>query len=391
MDVFLILLALVGHLFLWAGMFNRMHSTALPLAIGRLAELSIVACTLLVMGWYARFFWIRGGAITDLQTLRPLGVLGVSYLVVCWIAAVVSLAARGHRQVFHRPPAVLRSHRSRMVNLLRSPEGPNSEDHEHHFLVHLPGNQILHLDVAERTLQIDRLEPALDRLSIVHLSDLHFTGKVGKGYFSEVVDLSNQFEADLVAITGDLVDNADCIDWIPDTLGRLESRYGTYFVLGNHDLRVDLRRLRGTLADAGLIDLGGRWIEIEINYERVILAGNELPWIPPAADLEHAPKRSPGGGPLRIVLAHSPDQLDWARAYDVDLMLAGHLHGGQIRFPILGPLLSPSRQGIKYASGVFHDPPTVMHVSRGVSGELPFRLNCPPEMARLELHAAVGD
>jgi hypothetical protein len=391
MDVLLILLALVGHLFLWAGMFNRMHSTALPLALGRAAELAAAACTVVILGWYAWYFRRHGAAISDADTLRMMGLGGGSYLVFCWIAAAVSLVAWGRRHAFHRPPAALRSHRSRLLNLLRTPEHSNSEDHEHHFLVHLPGNEILHLDVAERTLEVQRLDPALDRLSIVHLSDLHFTGRVGKGYFSEVVDLSNQFEADLVAITGDLVDNPDCIDWIPDTLGRLQSRYGVYFVLGNHDLRVDLRRLRGTLADAGLIDLGGRWVEIKINYERIILAGNELPWIPPAADLEHAPKRSAGGGPLRIALAHSPDQLDWARAYDVDLMLAGHLHGGQIRFPGLGPLLSPSRNGVKYASGVFYDPPTIMHVSRGVSGELPLRMNCPPEMARVELRAVAAD
>ena len=73
-------------------------------------------------------------------------------------------------------------------------------------------------------------------------------------------------------------------------------------------------------------------------------------------------------------------------AHDVDLMLAGHLHGGQIRLPWIGPILSPSRQGVRYASGVFQSPPTTLHVSRGLSGELPIRLNCPPEVTELVLH-----
>ncbi len=68
-------------------------------------------------------------------------------------------------------------------------------------------------------------------------------------------------------------------------------------------------------------------------------------------------------------------------------MLAGHTHGGQIRFPRIGPILAPSRYGVRFASGVFHLPPMVMHVSRGLSGLQPLRFNCPPELARLVLRA----
>ena len=84
----------------------------------------------------------------------------------------------------------------------------HSPEHPHHFLVHLPGNESLQLDLTERAIDLPRLPPALDGLSIVHLSDLHFTGRVGKAYFQEVVRLSNELEPDLVAITGDLVDRS---------------------------------------------------------------------------------------------------------------------------------------------------------------------------------------
>ena len=87
----------------------------------------------------------------------------------------------------------------------------------HHFLAHLPGNEVLDLDFAERSLAVPRLDAALDGLSIVHLSDLHFTGRIGKAFFQDVVALSNEQEPDLVAITGDLVD--------ADGLHRLDARH----------------------------------------------------------------------------------------------------------------------------------------------------------------------
>jgi predicted MPP superfamily phosphohydrolase len=90
-------------------------------------------------------------------------------------------------------------------------------------------------------------------------------------------------------------------------------------------------------------------------------------------------------GGLRILLSHSPDQLEWARRHDFDLVLAGHTHGGQIRFPLIGPIIAPSRFGGRYACGVFCEPPTLMHVSRGVSSMFPVRLRCPPELAKLTL------
>ena len=93
------------------------------------------------------------------------------------------------------------------------------------------------------------------------------------------------------------------------------------------------------------------------------------------------------GPPFRLLLAHTPDLFPWAQQLDFDLMLAGHNHGGQIRLPWIGPLISPSRYGTRYASGLFQEGPTVMHVSRGVGGEHLLRWNCPPELALLVLES----
>ena len=383
MDIPLLLLALLGHTLLWVAMINRAHAVAIPQSIGHLVTATCMACLVSVPIGFA--WWYVSAGARDLPWHRfPPQVL--LYLGICWVAATVMIARRAWQGVSHRPPPVLRSHRTRIVELTIA-DPPGVEQQAQHFLVRLPGNQILQLDLTERAFDVPRLDPVLDGLSIVHLSDFHFTGRVAKWYFEEAVRHSNELQPDLVAITGDLVDHSDYIDWVPDTLGKLTARYGIYFILGNHDIRIDTRRLRRVLDQCGLIDLGGRWIEVRVRGRRVVLAGNELPWLAPAADMTRCPPRHEGQGPLRIVLSHSPDQFDWSRAQDADLLLAGHTHGGQIRVPWIGAIFSPSAVGVKYASGVFYAHPTIMHVTRGISGELPVRLNCPPEMAHLRLHA----
>jgi predicted MPP superfamily phosphohydrolase len=143
------------------------------------------------------------------------------------------------------------------------------------------------------------------------------------------------------------------------------------------------------LVDGGLVHLGGRQLETSVRNRPVLLAGDERPWFFPAPDVVGtASAKGPERAPLRILLAHTPDQLPWARAHDVDLMLAGHLHGGQIQLPLVGPIFSPSLTGVQYACGLFYARPTIMHVTRGVSGEFPIRMNCPPEIVRLVLHAS---
>src|SRR6185503_7460106 len=164
--------------------------------------------------------------------------------------------------------------------------------------------------------------------------------RIKRAYFERVVDEVSAREPDIVAITGDIVEYEKCLDWIPATIGRLRAKEGVYYVLGNHDRHVSIRRLKAALADAGMMYLGdGAIRQVTVRGVPLILAGNELPWFKPASDFSNCPPQDQCGLPLRVVLAHSPDQFEWARAHDVDLMLAGHLHGGQVRVPLLGAIL----------------------------------------------------
>ena len=386
--VFLLLVAAAGHAAIWVAVINRMHALGWPHSIvkklTKLAFFLLLAPPPLAAVWLFRVdprALMPWHALAANGTPAPAAIFS-AYVALCWFVAAAILVRRVKDVVLNDVSAVLRFHRSRR---LATSYVRHQADHPHHAIVRLPGNESLDLDLTERGLDVPRLPPALEGLSLVHLSDLHLTGKVGKPFFEEVVRASNALEPEIVALTGDLVEKTRCIDWIPGTLGRLKARYGVYFIFGNHDLRVDWRLMQRVMEDCGLVYLGGRWKVVDVRGQRVLLAGNELPWFKPAADLSACPPRSEV--PFRLLLAHSPDQLPWARRGDGDLMLAGHTHGGQIRLPLIGPVFAPSFAGVQFASGLFHAPPTILNVSRGLSAELPLRMNCPPEIVHLTLHA----
>jgi predicted MPP superfamily phosphohydrolase len=255
-------------------------------------------------------------------------------------------------------------------------------------LLRVPLNEALELQTTEKQIVLPRLPPELAGFSIVHLSDLHLSGNIPRRFFEEVVEQANDCRPDLVAITGDILDHARCLSWVESTLGRLRAPYGVYYVLGNHDRRAYAEALRRALDAAGWIGLGGRCLRLRIDRAGVILAGSEWPWFGPRPNMPAAVDDESGPRALRILVAHTPDELAWARRNDFDLVLAGHTHGGQIRLPWVGPVVAPSRHGVRYAAGEFYEPPTAMHVSRGLSGDTAFRFLCPPDLTRIVLVAA---
>jgi predicted MPP superfamily phosphohydrolase len=224
------------------------------------------------------------------------------------------------------------------------------------------------------------------------LTDLHFTGQVKREFFEFAVEKANEFRPDLVFITGDIVDEPECLDWIGPVFSKLRSRHGSYYVLGNHDRRIrDEALLRKHLEQTGLIRTSGTWHELTIRGARLEISGNDLPWYRGAENLQIRKKES-NATSCRILLSHSPDQIDWAVQHGFDLVFAGHTHGGQIRLPVIGPIIAPSRYGVRYASGDFSRGSTLMHVSRGISGDDPIRLLCPPELGLFILKVpATGD
>lgn len=379
-----VILAAAGHAILWVALVNRLHAVGINrLLIHALTGICGLAVTgiPLVIG----YDMYRGSAAiaADSGWLR---VLAASYLVACAVVCVVAAFHRWWvRRHSERCGVVLSNHTSRThatggVAALAAPGIPA-------WLARLPLNQVHEIYVHEKRLAVPRLPADHDGLRIVHLSDLHISGRITKAYFEQVVEHVNACAPDIVAVTGDLLERDKCVEWIPDTLGRLTAASGIFYVLGNHDRHVDVNRLHAALAAVGWQYLGGQWREVVVRGLPLVLAGNELPWYKPAGDMRTCPPRGANGLPLRIVLSHSPDQFRWAQQHDVDLILAGHNHGGQICAPWIGPILAPSQHGVRYAAGAFREGSTILHVSRGTSSLTPIRVNCPPEIALLVLQS----
>jgi predicted MPP superfamily phosphohydrolase len=389
----LLLIALFGHGALWVGLVNRIHSTGMPRwAVKWLSWLCLVAVLSIpvVLAALARS---EASLVEFPAWIDAVWRHGRYYFLPCIaIAAAVTILWTRRRLTFS-VPAALRVAKTEEFDVVQALGFRPVHGRFAQLCSRAPWNQAFQPRIELREFEFSRLPMALDGVSIVHLSDFHFTGRVGIEYFQEVVRRANALQPDLIALTGDLVDHAECIDWLPETLGRLKAPLGVFFILGNHDLRTrDVKRLRQTLADLGLVDLGGQWRTLDVRGELLLLAGNELPWIAPAADMRAYVSKAVGADhdrPFRILLSHSPDQFEWAQRWDFDLVLAGHTHGGQFCLPWIGPLLSPSWYGVQYAGGTFAAGKTVMHVSRGTSGEVPLRWNAPPEVGRIVLRSCL--
>ena len=410
-DWLFLLLALAGHLALGLLANNYVHALPLGFRLLRIYSTLLHAFVpgVLLLVAYAAINNPEQLALVSHWSQLPGAVRG--YLLLCWAMALGPLPWWTWLRLRQRPPAELLSNHSQHIDLVeqlgRRPIGAHGM---RRWLTYLPGNDVFRLEVNEKQVRVPRLPRELDGFSIAHISDLHLEGAIGPEFFQEIVARVNELQADVIAVTGDVFDRRECLDWVPQTLAGLRAPLGIYFILGNHDLRLgDVRLARQALTDIGWIDLGGRWIETTWRDQQVLLVGNELPWIaaqtpcPPlqlaAHDADAETEKEKEGvphshtnhrqRPLRVALAHTPDQYPWARRHGMDLMLAGHCHGGQIRLPIVGPLVAPSRRGARYASGTFFERPTLLHVSRGISSLQTVRYNCPAEITRLVLRSPI--
>lgn len=373
----------VGHFALHLTLYNRLNSTGLPRRRIKTLEIVLVAtCALIpvVILWLYHdvLTALWHGSLLPADLPWPLALYSLACIATVFIYGPAWLLSRPflHRDAIPVQRSVAR------VRVDRSVAGPLARTRKCRWHLCIPGNQIFDLAVEYKELPVVGLPPQLEGFRIAHVSDIHLTGHVAPNFVRYAIDTALRWQPDLFALTGDIVDKQRCVDWLVELFGNVEARYGCHFVLGNHDLRVsDPGQVRANMMAAGWNNLGGRELTINVDDLRVRLIGNEAPWFPPAPLAE-------GEGTddeFRLLLSHSPDQLQWARRRDVRLMLAGHTHGGQGRLPWIGPVLSPSRYGSRYASGSFYVAPTTMHVSRGLSGVHLLRINCPPELALLTL------
>jgi predicted MPP superfamily phosphohydrolase len=254
-----------------------------------------------------------------------------------------------------------------------------------------------HFRITRRTFPVPGLPPALDRLRIVQLTDIHLGPWSSEAYVRKVVASANALDADLIALTGDYVLHSPAyITPAARILAALRAKIGIVGVLGNHDWREGGVAMRQALAATGvrMIDndriylTAARRLSTDAPGNGLCLAGVGDLWTDAQfydQALEGVPKDMP-----RILLSHNPDvaeEKDFVTSgYRVDLMLSGHTHGGQVYIPGLGTPVLPSKYGQKYASGLVKGPTCPVFISCGLgTALLPMRIGVPPEIAVIEL------
>ncbi|MDB4971455.1 MAG: metallophosphoesterase [Myxococcales bacterium] len=236
---------------------------------------------------------------------------------------------------------------------------------------------------------LPRLPKALDGFTIVQITDVHVGGQtLHRAFIEEIVATTNALGADLIAVTGDLVDGS--VDALRDQvapLGQLKSKHGTFFVTGNHEYYAGADEWIAHLPSLGIKVLRNERVTIGSGDDSFDLAGVD----------DYNSRGVPGHGPNLaralhgrddsrelVLLAHQPRAIHEAAASGVGLQLSGHTHGGQI-----WPWSFAVRLQQPYVAGLARHKETQLYVSRGTGyWGPPMRLGAPAEITRIRLHAA---
>jgi hypothetical protein len=243
--------------------------------------------------------------------------------------------------------------------------------------------------------------PDNHRLSITVIADLHAGGPaMGIERVRQVVDAAQALQSDLVVILGDyfathrfITEHVPHAAWAAE-LARLKARLGVYAILGNHDWWIDIAGVRGALAAVRIPVLENDAVLLKDGSRRFWLAGlgDQLAyWLGPSRfrgvdDLPGTLAKITTEDPV-ILLVHEPDIFTQVPPR-VALTLAGHTHGGQIKFPFMPPLWTPSQYGARFAYGHIVERDRHMIVSGGLGcSKVPLRLGVPPEIVRVTLGA----
>jgi predicted MPP superfamily phosphohydrolase len=376
------LVAAVGHAAVWVHVNNWLHSVR---PHGWWIRLLRLACHAINAGGIVAFGALFGPKLATSGDWLGLSPPLLVYIGICLLLALgyvpVMLYGRWTRPLPVQQTAIWCSQIDVVKQLGYRPLGQGWRS----VIARLPGNEIFHVDITERELTLPALPAEWDGLNLLHLSDLHLCGCPGREFFETIMNRLAEQPADLLLITGDLVDDDHHYQWLGPLLGRLRWRYGAYAVLGNHDSWFDVELIKKELARLQIACIGGAWRQVDLRGKPLILIGNEAPWSGGPPDLSALPQDG-----FRLCLSHSPDQFGWAVSSGIDLMVAGHAHGGQIRLPGIGSIFVPSRYSGRYDCGLFYRSPTLLFVTRGLSGSTPVRYNCRPEVARLVLRAGLA-
>lgn len=252
------------------------------------------------------------------------------------------------------------------------------------------------ISVTTQPLRLANLPAAFQGYRVVQISDIHLDEFTEPAFLDRIVAHVNRLAPDLLLLTGDFVSYGP----LPASFAR-QAAYQCaehlralacrqrFAVMGNHDTQVGVALVTDALKQGAVPVLYNEYVAIERDGAHLWLAGVADP-ASGTPDLFRAVPLNPDAPVL--LMAHAPDYADVVanhpRGHRVDAMFSGHSHGGQVRLPIVGPLILPS-MGRKYVEGLYRFDHLQLYVNRGIGTVgAPLRLNCPPEITVFTLEAA---
>lgn len=241
------------------------------------------------------------------------------------------------------------------------------------------------IKIERQIINIKNLPQSFNGIKIVQLSDFHsfWFGPREK----RVLKILEDIKPDFIFITGDFVLEITDLKKVKEFWRELGKKFKNriFAVLGNHDhWHKDFKILESFLKESQIVILNNENIKIERGSEYIFLIGVDDPFTE-RDNLSGALKRIEAEK-IKILLVHSPDIIDQAVGQDIDLVLAGHTHGGQVNIPFFSRFWIPSKYGSKYASGLFEIKSTYLYVNRGIgTAIIPVRFNSLPEITLIEL------
>jgi len=256
---------------------------------------------------------------------------------------------------------------------------------------------------------VANLPPELDGLRIAQLSDIHIGDYMPPREIARAVDMANDLQPDISFVTGDFISGeGDPLDTCITELSRLRAPLGVWGCNGNHEIYAGaeddaerlfrekgMRLLRA--ASAVVEHNGGRFNLLGVDYQRDHMTSEGDHPGPMLQEIEHLIRRDMPN----ILLSHNPNSFHRAAEMGIELSLAGHTHGGQVRFEIVDHSVSPARLITPFVAGLYHLPmpfsapasngaqKAALYVNRGL-GTLgfPVRIGVPPEITLLTLRRA---
>lgn len=236
----------------------------------------------------------------------------------------------------------------------------------------------------QQSVQIKGLPSAFDGLRLLHVSDLHKTRR-GK-HNAKLAQMIMKANPDYVLAAGDMADkHKPGGSAFLELLQHLDGKIPVIMSIGNHESVFESKdkdrycKFLAQVKDAGVQVLDNTKVMIERKGQFIAIVGLTLPLqcyyrhkkpLPLTDYLGHCPKEMPV-----ILLAHHPRFFPQYARWGASLVLSGHIHGGMIRLPFVGGLLSPDREFFpKYDAGIFTEKDCTMHVSRGIGQSGPWRL-----------------